>query len=150
MRQEWNKNHKREKIPILLEKDGHRQVPMTGPYHWTRRWVTSRMRKGSCLHFWVPESPKLCTSPPATPAWTWTPCTRQKQLWGEISEKTPLLGSNVFMSKESWLGHTHTWMSGCGASKQARENESQQTMPLAMGGGICFCFPRKICLGKST
>ena len=59
---EWNKNHKREKISILLEKDEHRQVPMTGPHHWTTCWVMSRMRKGSCLHFWVPESPKLCHS----------------------------------------------------------------------------------------
>lgn len=98
-------------------------------------WVTKALPHHHPPHLPEPEGPV---------------CTRRKQLSGERSEKTPLLGSHMFASKESWLGHMHTWMSGCGASKRAWENESQQTIPLAMGGGIRFCFPRKICLGKST
>lgn len=102
---------------------------------------TSRMRKGSCLHFWVPESPKLCTSPPAIPAWTLNAPMWDRNNSREKYPRRRLSWFKRFREQRKLTGcyRTPGWVV-VGLQSRREKMKVSKTMPLAMGN-LFFVFP---------
>lgn len=124
---------------------------MTSPHHWTTRWVMSKMRKGSCLHFWVPESPKLCH---ITTRHTCLNLKAQSALDGNSSrEKDPrrhlsLVHTCSRAKKVDWATCTPGWVAA-GLQSGREKMRVSKPYPSQWVGESVFAFPGRFAWGKA-